>query len=209
VAGMTIRVALVDDHPVVLSGLDTALQTVPDLRVVAQGRSIAEARAIATRGDVDVLLLDIRLPDGNGLDLLSELSEQGGPAVLVLSSFKTRQYVAAAIRYGASGFLLKTAPLEELIAAIRQIAAGGRAFSPEQLREGRGGFVALSPRERQIIALVIEGRSNDEIAARLRTSRKTIEVHLSRMYERFDVMTRLELAIRADHEGWLDLAQRP
>jgi DNA-binding NarL/FixJ family response regulator len=209
VAGMTIRVALVDDHPVVLSGLDTALQTVPDLRVVAQGRSIAEARAIASRGDVDVLLLDIRLPDGNGLDLLSELSEQGGPAVLVLSSFKTRQYVAAAIRYGASGFLLKTAPLEELIAAIRQIAAGGRAFSPEQLREGRGGFVALSPRERQIIALVIEGRSNDEIAARLRTSRKTIEVHLSRMYERFDVMTRLELAIRADHEGWLDLAQRP
>jgi DNA-binding NarL/FixJ family response regulator len=204
-----IRVALVDDHPVVLNGLDTALRTVEDLRVVAQGRTIAEARAIAARGDVDVLLLDVRLPDGNGLDLLPELREASGPAVLVLSTFKTRQYVAAALRYGASGFLLKTAPLDELIAAIRKIAAGGTAFSPDQLREARTGFVALNTRERQIIALVIEGRSNDEIAAELRTSRKTVEVHLSRMYERFDVMTRLELAIRADHEGWLDLAQGP
>lgn len=201
-----IRVAVVDDHPVVLSGLGTALQTVSDIEVVGQGRSVADARAIAGRDDVDVLLLDVRLPDGNGLDLLSELTDRPGPAVLVLSTFKTRQYVAAALRFGARGFMLKTTPLEELIAAIRQIASGGTAFSPEQLREGRTGFVSLSPRERQIVALVIVGRSNDEIAAELHTSRKTVEVHLSRLYERFDVMTRLELAMRADHEGWLDLS---
>lgn len=200
-----IRVAVVDDHPVVLSGLGTALQTVDDIEVVGQGRSVVEARALAARDDVDVLLLDVRLPDGNGLDLLSELTDHAGPAVLVLSTFKTRQYVAAALRFGARGFMLKTTPLEELIAAIRQIATGGSAFSPEQLREGRTGFVSLSPRERQIVALVIAGRSNDEIAAQLETSRKTVEVHLSRLYERFDVMTRLELAMRADHEGWLDL----
>jgi DNA-binding NarL/FixJ family response regulator len=199
-----IRVAIVDDHPIVLSGLETALRTVDDIAVVAQGQTVAEARAIAERQDVEVLLLDVRLPDGNGLDLLSEFAGRG-PAVLVLSTFKTRQYVAAALRFGAQGFLLKTAPLEELIAAIRQIASGGTAFSPEQLREGRGGYVSLSPRERQIVGLVISGRSNDEIAAELHTSRKTVEVHLSRMYERFEVMTRLELAMRADHEGWLDL----
>ncbi|MBI3750378.1 MAG: response regulator transcription factor, partial [Chloroflexi bacterium] len=199
-----VRLAIVDDHPVVLSGLETALGTVQDIAIVAQGQTVADARAIAAREDVDVLLLDVRLPDGNGLDLLSELGGRG-PSVLVLSTFKTRQYVAAAIRFGAQGFMLKTAPLEDLIAAIRQIADGGSAFSPEELREGRGGFVALSTRERQIIALVIAGRSNDEIAAELNTSRKTVEVHLSRMYERFDVMTRLELAIRADHEGWLDV----
>lgn len=200
-----IRVAVVDDHPVVLSGLQAALRTVEDLEVVGQGRSITEARELAGRDDIDVLLLDVRLPDGNGLDLLSEIQGRAGPDVLVLSTFKTRQYVAAALRFGARGFLLKTTPLEELIAAIRQIAAGGTAFNPEQLREARSGYVSLTPREREIVALVIAGRSNDEIAAQLRTSRKTVEVHLSRLYERFDVMTRLELAMRAEHEGWLEV----
>jgi DNA-binding NarL/FixJ family response regulator len=202
-----IRVAVVDDHPVVLSGLDAALRTGDDIEVVTHGRSVAEARTIAARDDVDVLLLDVRLPDGNGLDLLSEISDRPGPAVLVLSTFKTRQYIAAALRFGARGFLLKTTPIDELIAAIRLIAAGGAVFSPDQLREGRNAYVTLSPRDRGIIALVIAGRSNDEIAAALHTSRKTIEVHLSRLYERFEVMTRLELAMRAEHEGWLDLAE--
>jgi DNA-binding NarL/FixJ family response regulator len=203
-----IRVALVDDHPVVLSGLDAALRTVDDIEILAHGRTLAEARAIASNPEVEVLLLDIRLPDGNGLELLSEVAERGTPAVLVLSTFMTRQYVAAAIRFGAQGFLLKTTPLDELIVAIRRIAAGGTAFAPEHLRDARAGYVNLTARERQIVRLVIAGRSNDEIAAELHTSRKTIEVHLSRMYERFEVMTRLELAMRADHEGWLDLSPR-
>jgi DNA-binding NarL/FixJ family response regulator len=201
-----IRIALVDDHPIVLSGFDAALRTIDDIEIVATGRTLAEARAIAARPDIDVLLLDVRLPDGNGLELLSEISARGAPAVLVLSTFMSRQYVAAALRFGAQGFLLKTTLLEDLIGAIRRIAAGGNAFAPEQLREARTGYVQLTPRERQIISLVIAGRSNDEIAAELHTSRKTIEVHLSKMYERFDVMTRLELAMRADHEGWLELA---
>jgi len=201
-----IRVALVDDHPVVLSGLEAVLRTVEDVEVVARGRTLGEARAIAERPDVDVLLLDVRLPDGNGLELVAGVAERSGPAVLILSSFLSRQYVAAAVRFGAQGFLLKTTPLEELVAAIRRIAVGGTAFAPDYVREARTGFVNLTSRERQIIELVITGRSNDEIAAELHTSRKTIEVHLSRMYERFEVMTRLELAMRADHEGWLEIA---
>jgi DNA-binding NarL/FixJ family response regulator len=199
-----IRVGLVDDHPVVLQGLDTALATIPDLRIVAHGSSLAEARDLVTRDDIDILLLDVRLPDGNGLEILSEASRRGRPAVLVLSSFRSRQYVAAAIRFGAHGFMLKTAPLEELIAAIRAIAAGGTAFTTEQIREGQAGFVKLTDRERAIVRLVLGGRSNDEIAVELKTSRKTVEFHLSRLYERFHVMTRVELALRADHEGWLD-----
>lgn len=200
-----IRVALVDDHPVVLQGLEAALATVGDVEIVARGGTFAEAAEIVAREDVDVLLLDIRLPDGNGLELLGPASRQGRPAVLILSSFRSRQYVAAALRFGAHGFLLKTTPLAELIAAIRAVAAGGTAFTTEQIREGQAGFVKLTERESQIVRLVLDSRSNDEIALALNTSRKTVEYHLSRLYERFGIMTRVELALRADHEGWLDM----
>lgn len=204
-----IRVALVDDHPVVMQGLDTALGTVEDIEVVVHGQTLAEARTIASRDDIDVLLLDIRLPDGNGLELLDEISRRRRPAVLILSSFRSRQYVAAALRFGANGFLLKTTPLDELISAIRTVATGGTAFTNDQIRDGQAGFVNLTAREREIVRLVIDGRSNDEIAVILHTSRKTVEFHLSRLYERFGLMTRVELALRADHEGWLDIGQRP
>lgn len=201
-----IRVGLVDDHPVVLQGLETALATVGDVEVVARGGTFAEARdMVVARDDVDVLLLDIRLPDGNGLELLSEASRRRRPAVLILSSFKSQQYVAAALRFGANGFMLKTTPLDELIAAIRSVAAGGTAFTTDQLREGQAGLVKLTERETEIVRLVLAGKSNDEIAVALRTSRKTVEYHLSRLYERFGIMTRVELALRADHEGWLDM----
>ena len=199
-----IRVGLVDDHPVVLQGLDTALATVEDIEIVVRGNTFAEARTIVARDDVDVLLLDVRLPDGNGLELLSEASLRGRPAILILSSFRSRQYIAAALRFGASGFLLKTTPLPELIRAIRSVAAGGTAFTNEQIRNGQAGFVKLTDREQDIVRLVLAGRSNDEIAGELHTSRKTVEYHLSRLYERFGIMTRVELALRADHEGWLD-----
>lgn len=203
---MTIRVALIDDHPVVLEGLDAALGSIEDLVVVAHGPSMVEGRVILARSDVDVALLDIRLPDGNGLQLLGEAG-RGRPAVIVLSSFLTSQYVAAALRFGAQGFVLKTAPLPELIEAIRRVAAGGSAFTAEQLREGNTGFVSLTPREREVVQLVIRGRSNEEIGAELKASRKTIEAHLSRLYDRFDVRGgRIELAIRAEREGWLEVA---
>jgi len=202
---MTIRVAIVDDHPVVLGGLDAALATIADLDVVAHGANLSEGRVIAERPDVDVILLDVRLPDGNGLELVSEVAQRGRPAVIMLSSFKTKQYVAAALRFGAQGFLLKTAPLTELIAAIRSVAAGGSTFTAEQLREARSGYVNLSLRERQILRLVLRGRSNEEIGAELQVSHKTVEAHLSKLYERLGIMSRIELALQAEHEGWLDI----
>ena len=203
---MTIRVALIDDHPVVLGGLDAALGSTDDLAVVAHGQTIAEGRAILARGDVDVALLDIRLPDGNGLELLVEPGPGHRPPVIVLSSFKTSQYVAAAVRFGAQGFLLKTAPLAELLEAIRRVATGGSSFSAEQLRESTTGLVSLTTREREVLRLVLRGRSNEEIGAELKVSRKTVEAHLSRLYERHGIQGgRIDLAIRAEREGWLEI----
>lgn len=205
---MTIRVALIDDHPVVLGGLNAALGSIDDLVVVAQAQSVSGGRAILARDDIDVALLDIRLPDGNGLQLLSENGPEDRPAVIVLSSFLTTQYVAAAVRFGAQGFVLKTAPLPELIEAIRRVASGGSAFTADQLREGNSGYVSLTAREREVLRLVIRGRSNEEIGAEIKASRKTVEAHLSRLYERYGIRGgRIELAIRAEREGWLEVGQ--
>lgn len=202
---MTIRIGLVDDHPVVIGGLEAGLAAIPDVEVIARAGSVAEAKAMLARQDLDVVLLDIRLSDGNSLSLLGRSDRSPKPAVIVLSSFKTTQYVAAAVRLGAQGFMLKTAPLEELVEAIRRVSTGGSWFTADQLRAGRAGYVSLTPRERAVLGLVLEGRSNDEIASRLHASRKTIEAHLSRLYERFSVVSRLELGLRAEREGWLDL----
>jgi DNA-binding NarL/FixJ family response regulator len=202
---MTIRVALVDDHPIVIGGLEAALASIDDVEVVDRGGTVAEGRRILARDDVDVVLLDVRLPDGNGIELVAEVTREDGPAVVILSSFETSQYVAAALRFGAMGFLLKTAPLDELLSAIRRVAEGGLAFTVEQLRQGRSGLVVITPRERQVLQLVLEGRSNEEIARQLNAARRTIEKHLRHMFQRFDVSSRTELAIRAEREGWLDV----
>jgi DNA-binding NarL/FixJ family response regulator len=205
VAPVTIRVALVDDHPIVIGGLEAALGSIDDVEVVDRGGTVADGRRILARDDVDVLLLDVRLPDGTGIELLAEATRENGPAVVILSSFETSQYVAAAVRFGAMGFLLKTAPLDVLLAAIRRVAAGEPAFTVEQLRQGRAGVVALTQREREVLRLLLEGRSNDEIGRTIQAARKTVEKHLLHMFGRFGVSSRTELAIRAEREGWLDV----
>ncbi|HEX9044683.1 MAG TPA: response regulator transcription factor [Candidatus Limnocylindrales bacterium] len=206
---MTVRVLLVDDHPVVLDGVAGALGREADLAVVGRAASVAEARAILGGRAVDVVLVDIRLPDGSGLELLSESVEAGagrGPGWIVLSSFETPQYVAAALSLGASGYLLKTAPAAEIAAAVRAVAAGGSAFSSAQLAGVReAGPLRLSPTDLGIVAGLVAGRSNDEIAGDLGIARKTVETHLTRLFAAYDVASRLELAVRAEREGWLDV----
>jgi DNA-binding NarL/FixJ family response regulator len=200
---MTIRLAIIDDHPLVTGGLKAALETIDDIDIVAHGGSVAEARDLLCRDDLDVVLLDVRLEDGNGIQALAERGERQRPAVLVISSFKTSQYVAAAARYGAAGFLLKTVPLATLVAGIRTVADGGSVFTREQLQKG---FVTLSPRERQIVRLAMDGLGNKEIATRLGASPKTVEGHLSAIFERFGITGgRIELSFRAADEGWLDI----
>ena len=204
-----IRVAVVDDHPVVIGGIEAALSEIPDIEVVARAGTIADAEALLGRDDIAVVLLDVRLPDGNGLELLARTMHKSRPAVIVLASFEARQYVAAAIRFGAQGFVLKTGPTAELVEAIRAAARGGESFGAGEV--AADGFVSLTPRERDLVGLVLAARSNDEIAATFKTQRKTVETQLTRLYERVGVGSRVELAIRAEREGWLDVppARRP
>jgi DNA-binding NarL/FixJ family response regulator len=202
VAGALIRVGIVDDHPVVGEGTAAILRSQPDLEVVGVAPSIdaANARGLFDGGQVDVLLLDIRLGTDSGL---RALAVEGGerPAVIVLTAYDYPQYADAALRLGAAGFVLKTAPLSELVDAIRRVAAGGLAFSVRPT----AGSVRLSPREHEVVALVAQGRTNDEIGASLQIGAKTVETHLARLFERLDVASRTELAMRAVREGWLDV----
>jgi DNA-binding NarL/FixJ family response regulator len=195
-----IRVAIVDDHPVVREGTAALLATQPGIRIVGAAASIEGATPLLDRDRVDVLLLDIRLGNESGLSLLSG----GGPrpAIVVLTAYDYPQYVAAARRLGASGFVMKTAPVAELVEAIRCAAAGGLAFecAPEP-----SDAAALSRRELDVVRLVVDGRSNDEIGAELGIATKTVEGHLRRMFDRLGVLSRTELATRALREGWLEV----
>jgi DNA-binding NarL/FixJ family response regulator len=200
---MTIRLAIVDDHPLVTGGLTAALRTIDGIEVVAHGGTVTKARELLTRDDLDVVLLDVRLEDGNSIQALAERGERQRPAVLIISSFESRQYVAAAARYGAAGFLLKTVPLPRLVDGIRAVAAGGLVFTRDQLTKD---LVTLSPRERQIVRLAMDGLGNKEIAVRIGASPKTVEGHLTAIFERFDIKGgRIELSFRAADEGWLDI----
>lgn len=196
-----IRVALVDDHPVVLGGLAASLAQQPGIEVAWKAATLAEARQALASEPCDVILVDVRLPDGSGLNLITR--ENGAPGFLVLSSFDRPQYARAAYERGAAGYVLKTAPLEEVVAAVRSAAAGGTSFRAQHLASIAAG-PTLRPRELDVVRLVAEGRSNDEIAARLDISPKTVEAYLSRLYERWNLGTRTELALQAEREGWLD-----
>lgn len=203
-----IRVAIVDDHPVVREGTAALLAGVAGLAVVGTAASLEEARPLLDPSAVDVVLLDIRLGTDSGLTLLRSgeagagLSAPGSlPAIVVLTAYDYPQYVAAAMRLGAAGFVLKTAPIAELVDAIRRVAAGGLAFG---IRPPRGA-PAFTAREMEVLRLVVDGCSNDEIATSLGIAAKTVEAHLRRMFERLGVLSRTELATRALREGWLEV----
>ena len=200
--GSPIRLLIVDDHPVVRDGTAALLAAQAGIAVVGTAGSIDEATALIAAVPADVVLLDIRLGTDSGLRLLTETSDEA-PAIIVLTAYDYPQYAEAALRLGASGFVLKTAPLAELLDAIRRVASGGMAFS---IRPRTGaGLARLSERELDVVRLVVDGRSNDEIGARLGIGPKTVESHLRRLFERFDLASRTELATRALREGWLEV----
>lgn len=198
-AANLIRLAIVDDHPLVGHGLASLLEREGDLKVVGIGASLEEAETLLASDDPDVLLLDIRLREQSGLDLLPRL-RQARTAVIVLTAYDHAPYLAAAHRLGAAGFVLKTAPLAELVDAIRRVARGGLVFErrpPE--------VIVLTPRERSVVELLLDGRTNDEIAVALGVTTRTVEAHLARLFERLSISSRTELATRAIREGWLDV----
>ena len=203
-AGTLIRVAIIDDHPVVGQGTAALLRADPTIDIVGVAGSLDAARVagLTSADQVDVLLLDIRLGTASGLDLLVATGSDDLPAVIVLTAYDYPQYADAALRLGAAGFVLKTSPLPELLDAIRRVAAGGMAFA---VRPSSSARVHLTGREREVVGLVVDGRSNDEIGAALGIGVKTVETHLARLFLRFDVASRTELATRVLREGWLDV----
>lgn len=211
-APRVIRVAIVDDHPALREGTAALLAREPDIEVVATLGSLAEIRALIDGDDPpDVVVQDIRLGEESGLRMLGgeavvrhssdTAGGPAGPAIILWTAYDYPQYAAYAYRAGAAGFMVKTAPTAELIEAIRRVADGGIHFSSRPDL----GTRPLSGREREVLARIVDGRSNDEIAGELAITTRTVEAHLTRLYERFGVHSRTELATRSLREGWLDV----
>lgn len=203
-----IRVAIVDDHPALREGTAALLDRESDIEVVALLASLAGIRALVAGPEPpDIVIQDIRLGDESGLEMLSGEGSDGLPApgrtpsrFILWTAYDHPQYAAYALRAGAAGFVVKTAPVAELIGAIRTVAAGGTCFGIDADMGTR-----ITPRELEVLRLVVDGLGNERIGTQLGITTRTVEAHLTRLFERSGAQSRTELATRAVREGWLDL----
>lgn len=198
------RVLLVDDHEVVRRGLRDLLTDEPDIDVVAEAGTVAEAvvRAAATRPDV--ALVDMRLPDGDGVALCRRLRSAGpdaGPRCLVLTAFDDELALVAAIDAGVSGYLLKQVRGQDLVTAVREVAAGRSLLDPvttarvlDRMRRGPepDRFAALTDRERRVLELIGEGLSNREIAQRMFLAEKTVKNYVTSVLAKLGLQRRTQ-----------------
>ena len=198
-----IRVAVVDDHPSIVAAVSDAVAAADDLILAGSGRTLADAVALLAKADV--LVCDVQL-DGHaeGLRLL-ELARDlpSPPAVLLLSGFGHPSVVRAAIDRGAAGYLDKGVEVAAIVEAIRTVAAGGTAFRAADVHASWSAPRRPTNRELEVIAAVVAGATNTEVAAALGLSEKTIESHLHRLFDRYGVLSRTELAVLAVNEGWV------
>jgi len=206
----SIRVMVVDDHPIVRQGVRSLLSNYPDLTLVGEADSAAGALELAERVAPDVILLDIRMPGMSGVETARLLCRQcPGAKVLMLTSFDDQEYVVGALQAGAHGYILKSASDETLVGAVRAVYRGERALSPpvmervvhqftEYSRERASGF---SHEERRILQLLAAGASNPKIAAELYLSETTVKRKLQDIFEKLEVTTRAQAAAEAVRRG--------
>jgi NarL family two-component system response regulator LiaR len=207
-----IRLLIVDDHAVVRQGLRGFLRLQEGIEVVGEAASAAEAIDIAGAMSPDVVLLDLVMPDGNGIGALRRLIEVApGVRVLVLTSFADDAQIFAAMAAGASGYLLKDIDPQALADAIRDVHAGRPALHPSVaarlMRQGSTARVVhddLTARERDVLGLMVEGLANKQIAQRLGIGEKTIKTHVSRVLAKLGVADRTQAAVLAIREGLVD-----
>ncbi len=201
-----ITVVIADDHPLVRDGIVAILTREDDLDVVSQAASGPEAVAMVAHHDPDVVLMDLRMPGGDGVDAIRTLRASGArQRILVLTTYDTDHDIRAALAAGADGYLLKDTPRTDLIRAVRDLAAGRPVLSASALAAlaGRGGpAVALTAREADVVRELAAGGTNREAAARLHVSETTFKTHLSRVYEKLGVSDRAA-AVRVAYERGL------
>lgn len=208
-----IRVLIADDHAVVREGLRHVLSVQPEFQVVAEAGTGAEAVRLAKSERPDVIVLDISMPDGNGLETLATLRASVPEArVLMLSIHDSARYVLESVRAGAHGYLSKDSTPSELRAAVRALHAGDRYFAPAMAARiqgdarddnaDRGSRIAqLTPRERDVLTGIVEGLTNKEIAARLRISSRTVESHRENLMVKLGARNAAALTRLALEEG--------
>ena len=214
---MTIRVLLCDDQALVRSGFQMILEAQPDIEVVGEAEDGRQAIDLANRLLPDVILMDVRMPNLDGVEATRRLVAQGTQArVLILTTFDLDEYVHAAIRAGASGFLLKDVRPSQLVDAIRVVAAGDALLAPAvtrrllerfadaiEPREHRPppGLASLTERELDVLKLVAAGLSNAEIAERLFLSETTVKTHVSGVLRKLDLRDRVQAVVLAYEAG--------
>lgn len=207
---MPVRVLVVDDHPATRAGLVSYLSGSGEVEVVGEAGSADEALKLLRSSEVDVVLLDIRMPQVDGIELMDlvrkELPRDRRPRVLVVSSYSEPAYVLSALRSGASGYLLKTVGPEELVEAVLLVSRGKTVFSDEVVEalNLRGEMAEeLTPRELEVLKLTARGYSAKEIAGRLYLSERTVQGHLASAYEKLMVNSKTKAIAKALKLGLL------
>jgi DNA-binding NarL/FixJ family response regulator len=209
------RVVVADDQALVRAGLKMVLEAEPDIEVVGEAADGHEVLDVARRASPDVVLMDIRMPGLDGLEASRRLlAGAAPPKVLVLTTFDEEEYLYEALRAGTSGFLLKVSPPEQLIGAIRTVAAGNALIDPAVTRRvieafGRrattspppASYEELTAREREVLALLARGRSNAEIAAELIVGDATVKTHVARVLMKLGLRDRVQAVVFAYEHG--------
>jgi two-component system, NarL family, response regulator LiaR len=214
---------LVDDHAMVRAGTAELLRRIPDFTVVAEASDGKSAVELAQRIKPDIVVMDVHMPGLSGVETTQRLRELlPGIHVLVLSAYDDDHYVFSLLRAGASGYILKTAPIEELVRAIHQVEAGDFPLDPKIIRKvvlnlptrfsqsaeplgGQHEPEELTEREERVLQLLAQGMSNREIADALFVSDRTVQAHLTRIFAKLGVSSRLEAVLTAVRRGWLTL----
>lgn len=213
------KILLADDHNVLRKGLRRILEEQPDLEVVGEASDGRQAVSLAQSLKPDVVVMDIAMPLMNGLEATRQILQRGAELnVLILSMYSDENYVVQVLRAGARGYLLKDSAEEDLITAVRTVAKGQPFFSPkiaklllgdnmQRLRdEGvNDSYDLLTPREREVLQLIAEGKSNKEAAAALFVSPTTIETHRARIMDKLDLHSTAEIVLYAVRKGIVQL----
>ncbi|MGW8378316.1 response regulator transcription factor [Streptomyces sp. ODS28] len=213
---MTVRVVVADDQPLVRAALQMVLADAPDLDLVGEAGDGAEAAALAERLAPDVVVMDIRMPGTDGIEATRRITAgPSGARVLMLTTFDDDEYVYGALRAGASGFLVKDMALDDILAAVRVVAAGDGLIAPGVTRRLISEFAARPPsapapprriegitaREREVLTLIATGRTNTEIAGSLCISAATAKTYVTRLLTKLDARDRVQLVILAYEAG--------